>query len=105
MRKHDQQISIKKNSWFHGININLGESLKAIYLWSVGLSIKQLRREVPIAQKTAIDLYCFLREMCASVTIKNGTPVGGTNPDGSPKIVEIDESKFGRIKYNRVSIV
>ena len=45
------------------------------------------------------------REICATVVVKNGTPVGGLDANGEKKIVEIDESKFGKIKYNRVSFL
>ena len=96
-------MSIKRYSWFSGINITLAESLKGIYLWSTGMTIKQLRRELPIAKDTATDLYLFLREMCAAVVIKHATPLGGLDENGQPIVVEIDESKFGKIKYNRVN--
>ena len=52
-----------------------------------------------ISSRTAVDMIQFLREVCASVMIKYGNPIGGVG-----KVVEIDESKFGRRKYNRVSI-
>ena len=53
--------------------------------------------------KTVGNIFCFLREICAQVVIKNASPLGGLDKDGNPVIVEIDESKFGKIKYNRVS--
>ena len=85
------------------MNITLEEALKSIYFWSIGLTIRQLRREVPISKECACDLYRFLREVNGCVVIKHGTPVGGLDANGNPIIVEIDESKFGKIKYNRVS--
>ena len=103
-RRHNVQRTIKTGSWFRGLNLNLGEALKSIYYWSVGFSIKQLRRELPITKATAVNLFSFLREICASVSIKHGDPVGGRDKDGNPIIVEIDESKFGKVKYNRVCI-
>ena len=102
-RKHNLRRSIKTSTWFHGANINLAESLKGIYYWSIGLSQKQLRRELPLDGKTVGNLYCFLREICAEVVVKNASPLGGIDEQGNPVIVEIDESKFGKIKYNRVS--
>ena len=104
-RKHDQRLSIKTGSWFFGSNITLAEGLKAIYLWSCGLTQKQVRRELPLAKQTVGDLFCFLREICASVVITHATPLGGLDKNGNPIIVEIDESKFGKIKYNRVSCI
>ena len=60
-----------------------------------------------------VSLYTFitpaaakssLREICATVVVKHGTPVGGRDANGESIIVEIDESKFGKIKYNRVNL-
>ena len=102
-QKHDRRVSIKRYSWFSGINITLAESLKAIYFWAAGMNLKMLRRELPIAKPCAIDIYCFLREICANVVIHNATPLGGVDANGDRIIVEIDESKFGKVKYNRVT--
>lgn len=49
-------------------------------------------------------MFQFFREVCASVMIKFGNPIGGRDINGNPKVVEIDESKFGRRKYNRVGV-
>ena len=103
-RRHDRQVSVKRYSWFSGINITLAESLKAIYLWATGMNLKLLRRELPISKECAIDIFCFLREICANVVIRNATPLGGVDESGNPIVIEIDESKFGKIKYNRVMI-
>ena len=101
-RRHNQRLSIKSGSWFYGSNITLAESLKAIYMWSVGLTQSQVRRELPLAKQTVGDIFCFLREICATVVIANAEPLGGLDANGNPIVVEIDESKFGKIKYNRV---
>ena len=97
-------MSIKTGSWFHGSNITLAEGLKAIYYWAVGMTLSQLRRELPLATHTAVEMYCFLREICATVVITNASPLGGLDKEGNPIIVEIDESKFGKMKYNRVCV-
>ena len=49
------------------------------------------------------DLYCFLREIAATAAVENSTPVGGLDANGDPIEVEGDESKFGKVKYHRVS--
>ena len=100
--KHNERISVKKDSWFHHSNITLAESLKLVYYWSVGLTVAQIHRETSLSKPTIVDITRFLRELCAIVMIENGTPLGGLDENGSPRIVEIDESKFGRMKYHRV---
>ena len=46
--------------------------------------------------KTVVDWYHFLRGVCAQYFLDNPITIGGTG-----KVVEIDESKFGKRKYNR----
>ena len=65
--------------------------------------MKQIQRETSLSKVTVVDITRFLRELCAIVMIDNGSPLGGLDENGSPRIVEIDESKFGKMKYNRVS--
>ena len=103
-RKGNVRLSIKTGSWFHGSNITLAEALKVIYYWSVSLTQTQLRRELPLGEQTTVDIYCFLREICATVMVTNASPLGGLDKEGNPITVKIDESKFGKIKYNRVRV-
>ena len=85
------------------MNINLSEAIKVVYWWSVKSTITQVRRETSLTNATLVDYFQFLREICATVVIQNREPIGGYDENGERKIVEIDESKFGRMKYNRVS--
>ena len=103
MRRHNRKCSVKRGSFFHDINITLAEATKIIYWWSVRCTITQVVRETSLSKKTVVDYFQFLRKICATVVIENREPIGGYDDDGSRKIVEIAESKFGRIKYNRVS--
>jgi hypothetical protein len=36
--------------------------------------------------------------------IQNGEPIGGYDESGQPIVVEGDESKFGKRKYNKVYV-
>ena len=40
--KHNERISVKKDSFFHDANITLSEGLKITYWWSVKNSVKQV---------------------------------------------------------------
>jgi transposase-like protein len=56
-----------------------------------------IRNEIRIkSQKTLVDWGSFCREVCFDLMVENGKPMGGPG-----RTVEIDESKFGRRKYNK----
>ena len=64
--------------------------------------MKQIRREVGATKECVCNLLSFLREVAGLVVIDHGEPLGGFDANGNRKIAEIDESKFGKVKYNRV---
>ena len=49
-----------------------------------------------IASHTTVDWFNFHRELCLEIVLERGEPIGGVG-----KRVQIDESKFGKRKYNR----
>ena len=49
-----------------------------------------------ISTKTAVDWYNFLCDVCAQYFVDHPVKIGGPGIE-----LEIDESKFGRHKYNR----
>jgi len=53
-----------------------------------------------LTAKTVVDFLNFCREVCSVVIEDQSEPIGGVG-----KVVEIDESKFGKRKYNRESEV
>lgn len=55
-----------------------------------------ISRETEMDYKTAVDWASFCREVVLHAFVVNSEKIGG---DG--RVVEIDESKFGRRKYNR----
>lgn len=61
---------------------------------------KILCEQLHISSKTYVDWGNFIREVCSDWTIRNSQQIGGKGI-----IVEIDEAKFGRRKYNRGRIV
>ena len=49
-----------------------------------------------ISSRTSVDWYNFIRDVCAQHFISHPAVIGGPGIE-----VEIDESKFGKRKYNR----
>lgn len=67
-----------------------------INLWDENATLKLISKQIEIAYKNAIDWSSFCREVLLDAFILNKTKLGGVG-----KIVEIDESKFGKRKYHK----
>ena len=84
-------------SWFQNSSLGFEDILKIAYYWSRNhLVIAELN----ISQTTCVDWFTFCREFCIEI-------LQSTEGDviGDPGlIVEIDESKFGKRKLNRVNL-
>ena len=102
-RKHDARVSVKRDSFFHHMNVNLNESLKLTYWWTRKMKASEAANEAAVSRPTAIFAFQSFREITAQVMIENGQPIGGYDADGKPKIGELDEAKFGKMKFNKVS--
>ncbi|GFS82318.1 hypothetical protein TNCV_3340381 [Trichonephila clavipes] len=53
-------------------------------------------KDVRVNKNTVVDWYMFCREVCMVEGLKESEPLGGEG-----KIVEIDESMFGKMKYGK----
>lgn len=76
--------------------IKLDLIVKFICCWLDNLPLKFIRKNTRIAQETAVDFSSFCRELIYDHMINKWVPLGCPG-----KVVEIDESKLGRRKYNR----
>ena len=106
-RKHrddkDRVFSITKNTWFDGIRVSIPKAILLTYCFTRQFSYEQALIETSLdeeitSSETIADWYSYCREL---------TIVGldrlyeGTGKIGGPgHIVEIDESKIGKRKYN-----
>lgn len=100
---------ITSNTWFEGRKISLEKTLVLTYCFFVKASYEFCIRETSgthygdkeTSTETVSDTYSYCREVCSQILAKDGdTVVGGPNC-----IVEIDEAKFGKRKYNRGRLV
>ena len=69
---------------------------KIIYFWTYKYSQEIVVHESGLNCRTVVDFYNFCREVCSVILADYSEPIGGPG-----KVVEIDESKFGKRKYNR----
>jgi len=94
-RNCSDQHTIHKYSFFSGSKLSLEQILKIVYYWTHKYSQELVIQETKLSNHTVIDFYNFCREVCSIVTEKQSEQIGGPG-----KVLEIDESKFGKRKYN-----
>jgi len=90
-----QQAKLPKNEIFH-----------CMWLWLHKVPCETAANMLLWNEHLAGKWYRFFRQMVAQMIdnqeVGEGMQLGGIDPDaGNPIIVEIDESKFGKRKYNR----
>lgn len=95
-KRHKTETSIRKGSWFAQSNMTLEEILKFMYWWCQDLEQSQITHELGLARGTGVDWDSFCREVCEITMFDSNEKIGGEG-----KIVQIDESKFGKRKYHR----
>lgn len=96
------RVSPFTGTFFDGTvcRLPLQKVVQIIYFFLHKYRVCNARRENEVAENTIIDYYNYCREVCA-VSIANDTCVIG----GPGEVVEIDESKFFKRKYNKGRIL
>ena len=95
-KRHKVEKTLRKGSWFEQSNMTLEEILKFTYWWCQDLDQAQIKHELGISSNTAVDWDMFCRETCEVTLERRSEKLGGEG-----KVVQIDESKFGKRKYHR----
>lgn len=70
-------------------------------MWLDGVALQTIEKYLRIAHVTAVDWANFCREVMFDAVIIKGEPIGGINENSEPRVVEIDESKYGKRKYHK----
>lgn len=94
--QHDECMSVRKGSWFEFSKLSICNILLVTFHWFHKLPNKYTEQMLQMSSSTVVDWKSFCREICMEACVKESKPIGGVNV-----IVEIDEIKFGKRKYNR----
>ena len=96
-KKCGYKVSIRKFSWFEKSHLTIPQIVKLTYYWTYNTQQEVVERELRIgSDHTLVDWYNFAREICITVLEAGSEVIGGPGC-----IVEIDESKFGKRKFNK----
>ena len=93
-KRHEAEVSIRKGSWFEKSKMTLEEILKLTYWWCQDLYQAQIKHEGGLAESAGVDWSSFCRKVCRITLLENSDKLSG-------KVVQIDESKFGKRKYHQ----
>jgi len=99
-----EEVSAAKGTWFEGHLIPITTSIRLMFSWTENLSYAGARRNCPqdtgnLSDTTIADWYNYCRELITYKFLDDQDRHGLIGGPG--KIVQIDEAKFGRRKYNR----
>lgn len=94
--------SVLYKSFFAKSRLPICTILKFCYLFCFrSFTVEFVLTDLRIAKQTFTDWSSFCREVCVDYTFKKSvTKLGGVG-----KIVEIDEAKFGKRKYNKGRVI
>ena len=91
-----KKVSIRQGSWFSKSNLSLETIVFLTYFWVYRAEQEFVKHELGISHTTIVDWYNFSREVCISILEVYSRQIGGPG-----KVVEIDESKFGKRKFHK----
>ena len=97
-KQHKFKKSIVHNSFFKGSKLNLQQLLRIIYCFCKKIPNSVVVSECDVSEAAVVDWYSFLRQVYLDWALSKTQ--SGKKISGPGKAVEIDESKFGKRKYN-----
>ena len=94
-----KMLCIRYNSFCGKSKLSLKIWLQVLQAWAFDDPIKNVKENIEVSERVAVDIYHFLREICSWKLCQSTIKLGGPG-----KTVEIDESLFKhKPKYHRGS--
>uniref|UniRef100_A0A0K2TUX6 Putative LOC101846883 [Aplysia californica] n=1 Tax=Lepeophtheirus salmonis TaxID=72036 RepID=A0A0K2TUX6_LEPSM len=87
--------TLRHGSFFERSKLDLSQLLLLLHLWVFETSIKDCATLTKIDKNTIIEWYRSIRQVCSDPIITSSYKIGGPG-----KIVQIDESLFGKTENN-----
>lgn len=81
---------------FEWSKLNMRQIVKLMYYWCLKLENKSIMIDMNLASDTVLNWKNFCREVYLELCVRENYILGGNEV-----IVEVDESKFGKWKYQR----
>ena len=94
--KCKSSYSVKHGSFFEGFKIPIIKILEVIDYWSKERKQIDMESSIQISRPVLIKICHFLRQLIVLDLDKENLQIGGPG-----EIVEIDESVFNKVKYNK----
>ncbi|GFS76729.1 DDE_Tnp_IS1595 domain-containing protein [Nephila pilipes] len=88
--------TIRHGSWFTCSKLRLGEIFMLTFEIILGSATSEIGQTYSFSSATLADWSQFINEVILDYVENNSEKIGGAG-----KIVEVDESKFGKRKYHR----
>ncbi|XP_039277164.1 uncharacterized protein LOC120355641 [Nilaparvata lugens] len=89
-------VNLRRGTFFEKSKLPLWKIIGFIYLWTKNVAAKVIIDELGISNRTVVDWSSFCREVTFDFAVVRKKKIGGPG-----RKVQIDESKFGKRKYNR----
>ena len=100
-KKHcGRKLQLRSGSFFQNSRVNCCKIMLIGYLWLLKTSVVSTSIQVGVCKQTIIDYFRYFRELVASDPVFEDNVIGGEGV-----VVELDESKIGKRKYNRGHVV
>jgi transposase-like protein len=94
-------LSLRSGSIFEGSRLPMRTLFLIMYKYLNRTSMQDIAFELNVNRGTVAEYADLVREAIAEHIFSENERLGGLNPDGTNKVVEIDESLFFKRKYSR----